>query len=267
MEGAAASQDVPSDMEQDEDPATSALIDETQALLDKFMRDPNDAAEASDALAKAAALFEREEHVFRQTCSDAFSRDREKFPIWEMLELVVRHDATLSSVFAALEQRRDSVLQAAAARFLVAAAPGLAILPSLQQSLFMELLTQDSMESTLFAMVETGRLPMCAFAEGLLALALLDDQYADEAVRRNVVPLLLRRLRGLVFEDESVLGAPGATACMHACVRACFLLSLFLLLSPRPACMLACVRAWLVVCIPTCMHACIHASMHTSMLA
>jgi hypothetical protein len=119
----------------------------------------------------------------------------------------------LSSLFTAVEQRRDAVLQAAAARFLVATAPGLAMLPTLQQSLFMELLTQESLETKLFEWVEAGALPMCAYAQGLLALALLDDQYADEAVRRNIVPQLLRRLRGLVFE-----------VCVCVCVCVCIAL-------------------------------------------
>jgi hypothetical protein len=72
----------------------------------------------------------------------------------------------LSSLFTAVEQRRDAVLQAAAARFLVATAPGLAMLPTLQQSLFMELLTQESLENKLFEWVEAGALPMCAYAQG-----------------------------------------------------------------------------------------------------
>lgn len=158
----------------------SALVSEAQALLDKFIFDPNDAAVASDTLTAAAHLFEREELVFRDKCSDAFSRDREKCAIWAMLQPIVRNERILNTLFSAIEQRRDAVLQTSAARFLVATAPGLAILPSLQQSLFMELLTQESMETKLFEWVEGGRLPMCAFAEGLLALALLDDQYADE---------------------------------------------------------------------------------------
>jgi hypothetical protein len=197
---------------EDTDPALTALVDEMKSLLEKFMSDPNDGAVAADTLAKAAAIFEREELVFRNKCSDAFSRDREKFPIWAILQQVVRNETTLNTLFSAIEQRRDAVLQTAAARFLVATAPGLAILPSLQQSLFMELLTQESMENKLFEWVEGGRLPMCAFAEGLLSLALLDDQYADETVRRNLVPMLLRRLRGLVFEDKSIFEAPGAKA-------------------------------------------------------
>ena len=145
--GDTAMADVPPTDGEDEDPAVSALVDEAQALLDKFMADPNNGSEASEALTKAAAVFEREELVFRDKCSDVFSRDRENYPIWQMLEIVVRFDATLSTVFSAVEQRRDAVLQTAAARFLVAVAPGLAIMPSLQQSLFMELLTQESMEN------------------------------------------------------------------------------------------------------------------------
>ena len=97
----------------------STVADEAQALLDKFAsvqtlkvcslvalcrtnskaltsenfeQDPNDPAVASDTLVQAAALFEREEAVFRDTCSDSFSRDRENFPIWEMLECVVRNE-------------------------------------------------------------------------------------------------------------------------------------------------------------------------------
>jgi len=185
----------------------SALMDEVQALLDKFISDPNDAAVASDALIKvtvdasltififihahtrtdtgwmirtyrgdpsvvfvpvwvgvwrlyiraperknqlayalpsaifgtsrldariyctymyntwtkiriralattqAASLYEREELVFRNKCSDVFSRDRENFSIWEMLELVVRNETTLGTLFSAIEQRRDAVLQ------------------------------------------------------------------------------------------------------------------------------------------------------------
>jgi len=83
-------------------------------------------------------------------------------------------------------------------------------MPSLQQSLFMEFLTQDSMEEQLFQWVDEPVLPMCCFASGLLAFALLDDHCADEAVRRGLVPKLLRRLRGIVFEDQTVIGAPGA---------------------------------------------------------
>lgn len=52
------------------------------------------------------------------------------------------------------------------------------------QSLFMELLTHDSVEQKLFEWADKGQLPMCGYAEGLLALAVLDDQCADEAVRR-----------------------------------------------------------------------------------
>ena len=192
--------------------ASERLVDETQALLEKFMSDPNDSANASDALIKAAALFEREELVFRGKCADVFSRERENYAVGDMLALVVRNENILSSLFTSIEQRRDAVLQTAAARFLVAAAPGLAILPSLQQSLFMELLTTESMEKRLFEWVDAAQLPMCVYAEGLLALALLDDQYADETVRRNTVPSLLRRLRGLVFEDKSIFTAPGAKA-------------------------------------------------------
>jgi hypothetical protein len=44
--------------------------------------------------------------------------------VWEMLAAVVRNESFLPEVFRALEQRRDAVLQAAAGRFLVAAAPG-----------------------------------------------------------------------------------------------------------------------------------------------
>jgi hypothetical protein len=78
----------------------STVADEAQALLDKFAsvqilkvcslvalcrtnskaltcenfeQDPNDPAVASDTLVQAAALFEREEAVFRDTCSDSFS--------------------------------------------------------------------------------------------------------------------------------------------------------------------------------------------------
>lgn len=40
----------------------------------------------------------------------------------------------------------------------------------------MELLTQESMEKKLFEWVDAAQLPMCVYAEGLLALALLDDQ-------------------------------------------------------------------------------------------
>ena len=65
------------------DEGSSALINQAQTLLDKFMNDPNDAATASDALVKAAVLYEREERAFRNKCSDPFSREREKFPIWE----------------------------------------------------------------------------------------------------------------------------------------------------------------------------------------
>lgn len=65
------------------DEGSSALINEAQALLDKFMNDPNDAATASDALLKAAVIYEREERVFRNKCSDPFSRERENFPVWE----------------------------------------------------------------------------------------------------------------------------------------------------------------------------------------
>ena len=54
-----------------------------QALLDRFMHDPNDPASASDALLKAAALYEREELVFRNKSSDVFSRERESYPVWE----------------------------------------------------------------------------------------------------------------------------------------------------------------------------------------
>jgi len=49
--------------------------------------------------------------VFRNKCSDVFSRDRENFSIWEMLGLVVRNETTLGTLFSAIEQRRDAVLQ------------------------------------------------------------------------------------------------------------------------------------------------------------
>ena len=109
---------------QEEDSGVQRLLGQTQELLDSFASDPNDSAQASDALTKAAALFEREELVFRETCSDSFSRDRENFTVWSMLELVVQNESLLSSLFTAIEQRRDAVLQTAAARFLVATAPG-----------------------------------------------------------------------------------------------------------------------------------------------
>lgn len=49
------------------------------------------------------------------------------------------------------------------------------------------------MEEKLFQWVDAPVLPMSAFASGLLAFALLDDHCADEAVRRGLVPKLLRR--------------------------------------------------------------------------
>ena len=61
----------------------STLMQQAQALLDRFMHDPNDPASASDALLKAAALYEREELVFRNKSSDVFSRERESYPVWE----------------------------------------------------------------------------------------------------------------------------------------------------------------------------------------
>jgi hypothetical protein len=39
---------------------------------------------------------------------------------------------------------------------------------------------------------------------------------ADESVRRGLVPKLLRRLRGIVFEDASVMSAPGEL--MYQCM-------------------------------------------------
>jgi hypothetical protein len=99
----------------------------------------------------------------------------------------------LHAVFTAVEQRRDDVLQAAAGRLLAAGAPGLANVPSLQHSLFMELLTQDTVEDKVFAWVDAGALPMCCYGAGLLAFSLLDDACADETVRRGLVPKMLRR--------------------------------------------------------------------------
>jgi hypothetical protein len=181
-----------------------------QALLDKYLHDPDDGGPAADALLEAATMFEQEELRFRQKNADPFSSDRKHYPIWEMLATLVRYEHFLGHVFSAFMQRRDAVLQAAAGRFLVSAGPGLSVLPTLQQSLFMELLTQDTMEEKLFEMINSGSLPMVAWAEGLLAYALLDDHCADELVRRGLVPNFLRRLRGIVFEDASICEAPGA---------------------------------------------------------
>ena len=184
--------------------------DRVQALVDKFLHDPDDGGPAADALLEAATLFEQEEIRFRLKCADAFSSDRKHFPIWDMLASLVRNEHFLGHVFSAFMQRRDAVLQAAAGRFLVSAGPGLSVLPTLQQSLFMELLTQDTMEERLFDLITAGNLPMVAWAEGLLAYALLDDHCADELVRRGLVPNFLRRLRGIVFEDSGICEAPGA---------------------------------------------------------
>lgn len=65
-----------------------------------------------------------------------------------MLRVTAHHDTFMQELFNLVVQRGDAVLQAAAGRTLVAAAPGLACMPTLQQSLFMELLTQVSPDSS-----------------------------------------------------------------------------------------------------------------------
>ena len=55
--------------------------------------------------------------------------------------------------------------------------------------LFMELLTQESMEKKLFEWVDAAVLPMCVYAEGLLALALLDDQVPTTPTPRTICQL------------------------------------------------------------------------------
>ncbi|EKX31471.1 hypothetical protein GUITHDRAFT_149286, partial [Guillardia theta CCMP2712] len=170
------------------------------------------------ARTKAAALFEQEELVFRASNPDIFAREREQFPVMEMLAIIVQNESMLRQInesgclailtmLAALCSQPLNNVETLFCKQQRQAAPGLSCLPSLQQSLFMELLTQDSMEEKLSQWVASEELPMCSYGAGLLSLALLDDQEyqcADEIVRKGLVPNMFKRLSGEAEREAGV---------------------------------------------------------------